>query len=228
MASPENPRQPGTWQEAVLVLLRMAIGWHLLYEGLVKILTPGWTSAPFLAESRWLFSGAFHWIASHPAALRLVDLLNVWGLVLIGLALLVGAFSRFAAVSGVVLLSLYYVASPPLAGLPANGGAEGSYLIVNKNLVEILALSSWRPSLRPGSSASSGPSPGSSRGCAARPRRAPRSTSASLPPARAASSSPPRPASPCSGASSTPSSGSAGSTATRRGSSARPAPTWTR
>ena len=141
MASPENPRPQGAWQEAVLVLLRMAIGWHFLYEGLVKILTPGWTSAPFLAESRWLLSGAFHWIAAHPAALRVVDLLNVGGLVLIGLALLVGAFSRFAAVSGVVLLSLYYVASPPLAGLPANGGAEGSYLIVNKNLVEILALS---------------------------------------------------------------------------------------
>ena len=140
MANRENPRQPGAWQEAVLVLLRMAIGWHFLYEGLVKVLTPGWTSAPFLAESRWLLSGAFHWIASHPAVLRVVDLLNVGGLVLIGLALLVGAFSRFAAVSGVVLLSLYYVASPPLAGLPANGGAEGSYLIVNKNLVEILAL----------------------------------------------------------------------------------------
>ena len=90
MASHENPRQPGAWQEAVLVLLRMGIGWHLLYEGLVKLLTPGWTSAPFLAESRWLFSGAFHWIVAHPAALRVVDLLNVWGLVLIGLALLVG------------------------------------------------------------------------------------------------------------------------------------------
>ena len=63
---PREPRQPGAWQEAVLVLLRMAIGWHFLYEGLVKVLTPGWTSAPFLAESRWLLSGAFHWIASHP------------------------------------------------------------------------------------------------------------------------------------------------------------------
>ena len=58
------------------------IGWHFLYEGLVKVLSPGWTSAPFLAESRWLFSGAFHWIAAHPAVLRVVDLLNVWGLVL--------------------------------------------------------------------------------------------------------------------------------------------------
>ncbi len=139
MANIESPRPPGIWQEAALVLLRIGIGWHLLYEGLVKLATPGWTSAAFLAESRWLLSGLFHWIAAHPAVLRVVDLLNVWGLVLIGLALVLGAFSRFAAVSGIVLLSLYYVASPPLVGLPTNG-AEGSYLIVNKNLVEILAL----------------------------------------------------------------------------------------
>jgi uncharacterized membrane protein YphA (DoxX/SURF4 family) len=139
MASDGDPRQPGEWQEAVLILLRMAIGWHLLYEGLVKLVSPGWTSAPFLAESRWLFSGLFHWIAAHPAVLWVVDRLNAWGLVLIGLALLLGAFSRFAALAGIVLLSLYYVASPPLPSLPVNG-AEGSYLIVNKNLVEILAL----------------------------------------------------------------------------------------
>ncbi len=135
----DNPRQPGAWQEAFLVLLRMGIGWHLLYEGLVKLLNPAWTSAPFLAESRWLLSGAFHWIAARPAVLSVVDFLNVWGLLLIGLALMLGAFSRIAALSGIVLLSLYYVASPPLVGLPTNG-AEGSYLVVNKNLVELLAL----------------------------------------------------------------------------------------
>ena len=140
MATGES-RQTGAGQQAVLVLLRMAVGWHFLYEGLVKVWSPGWTSAPYLAESRWLLSGFFHWIVAHPPALQVVDLLNVWGLVLVGLALLLGAFSRFAALSGIVLLALYYVASPPLAGLPSNGAAEGSYLIVNKNLVEILALS---------------------------------------------------------------------------------------
>ena len=57
-----------------------------------------------------------------------------------GVALLLGAFSRLAALSGIVLLSLYYVASPPLAGLSASGAAEGSYLIVNKNLVEMAGL----------------------------------------------------------------------------------------
>jgi uncharacterized membrane protein YphA (DoxX/SURF4 family) len=135
----DSTKHTGAWQEAFLVLLRIAIGWHLLYEGFVKLVSPGWTSAAFLAESRWLFSGAFHGIAAHPAVLRVVDQLNVWGLLLIGLGLVLGAFTRFAALSGIVLLSLYYVASPPLVGLPTNG-AEGSYLVVNKNLVEMLAL----------------------------------------------------------------------------------------
>src|SRR5512143_2289544 len=101
MSVEDKTRRLGPWQEAFLVLLRMAIGWHLLYEGLVKLFSPGWTSAAFLAESRWLLSGVFHWIAAQPAVLHVVDLLNVWGLVLIGLALLLGAFSRFAALSGI-------------------------------------------------------------------------------------------------------------------------------
>ena len=139
MPNDETPRSTGRTQEVLLVLLRMGLGWHLLYEGLVKALNPGWTSAAFLAESRWLFSGGFHWIAAHPAVLRVVDLLNVWGLVLIGLALLTGAFARPAAVAGALLLGLYYVAAPPLVGFPQNG-SEGSYLVVNKNLVEAIAL----------------------------------------------------------------------------------------
>jgi thiosulfate dehydrogenase [quinone] large subunit len=112
MSSSQTQARPGPWQEVALVLLRMGIGWHFLYEGLVKLVSPGWTSAAFLAESRWLLSGFFHWIVGHPAVLRTVDLLNAWGLLLIGLALLLGAFSRFAAIAGIVLLSLYCVISP--------------------------------------------------------------------------------------------------------------------
>lgn len=138
--SSQTPPRLDTRQEVVLILLRMGIGWHFLYEGFAKLMSPGWTSAAFLAESRWLLSDLFHWIVAHPAVLRTVDLLNVWGLVLIGLALLLGAFSRAAAVAGIALLSLYYVASPPLAGIASSGAAEGSYLIVNKNLVEVAAL----------------------------------------------------------------------------------------
>ena len=139
MPSDETPRIPGRTQEVLLVLLRMGLGWHLLYEGLVKVTSPGWTSAAYLAESRWVLSDLFHWIAAHPGVLQVVDVLNVWGLVLGGLALLTGAFARPAAVASALLLGLYYVASPPLEGFPRNG-SEGSYLIVNKNLVEAISL----------------------------------------------------------------------------------------
>jgi uncharacterized membrane protein YphA (DoxX/SURF4 family) len=129
-----------TAQSIILVILRVAIGWHFLYEGIVKLTDPNWTSAGYLAESEWIFSGFFHWIVENPALLKIVDLLNMWGLTLIGLALILGLFSRYAALAGVVLLALYYVANPPFVGLSSGMRTEGSYLIVDKNLVEMIAL----------------------------------------------------------------------------------------
>ena len=49
-------------------------------------------------------------------------------------------FSRYACIGGIVLISLYYLFSPPLLGLEYSRPGEGSYLIVNKNLIEIFAL----------------------------------------------------------------------------------------
>jgi uncharacterized membrane protein YphA (DoxX/SURF4 family) len=133
-------KQYSTVQAVGLMLLRLAIGWHFLYEGLVKLTTEGWSSASYLAESRWLLGGLFEWIVAHPAALIVVDQLNIWGLILIGLGLFLGAFTRLAALSGIVLLALYWMANPPLVGLDYEMFTEGNYLMVDKNLVEGLAL----------------------------------------------------------------------------------------
>jgi hypothetical protein len=59
---------------------------------------------------------------------------------LIGLALILGCFSRLASAAGVVLLAFYYVAQPPLIRTDWRIPVEGHYLLVNKNLVELLAL----------------------------------------------------------------------------------------
>jgi len=128
-------------QWGVLVILRIAIGWHFLYEGIAKLLTPGWSSAPYLDLSRWIFSGFFHWIASNQLALQIVNILNIWGLILIGFGLLIGCFTRIASIAGMFLLLFYYAAHPPLTGLDFGIPAEGKYLIVDKNLVELFALS---------------------------------------------------------------------------------------
>jgi len=127
-------------QTAILVFLRMAIGWHFLFEGLNKVLDPSWSSAAFLSQSRWILAGLFKWIVANPTILDLVDALNAWGLTLIGLGLLFGAFTRAAALSGMLLLALYYAANPPFIGFQSGMPTEGSYLIVDKNMVELLAL----------------------------------------------------------------------------------------
>lgn len=123
----------------MLVTLRVAIGWHFLYEGVIKVIQPDWSSAAYLAESRWIFSGLFHWISATPSVLKVVDMVNVFGLIVIGLALMLGCFSRIAGVAGMLLLAMYYVANPPF--LPAIGTiSEGTYLFIDKNFVEFMAL----------------------------------------------------------------------------------------
>jgi len=130
----------GMFQLTALVSLRMLIGWHFLYEGVAKLSNPYWTSAGYLQESQGWFSEQFISLANNPGALAVADNLNQWGLLLIGLALLLGVFTRTAAVAGVVALALYYLAVPPFPGLEYVMPAEGSYLIVNKILIELAAL----------------------------------------------------------------------------------------
>jgi uncharacterized membrane protein YphA (DoxX/SURF4 family) len=131
----------------ILVLLRTVIGWHLLYEGIAKLYTPDWSAASYLEVSRWIFAGIFQWIAATPDVMAVIDFLNIWGLILIGLGLMLGIFTRYASIAGMVLLALYYLSNPPFVGLDFGIPTEGNYLIVNKNLVELFALAvlAWFP-----------------------------------------------------------------------------------
>jgi thiosulfate dehydrogenase (quinone) large subunit len=123
-----------------LVILRVAIGWHFLYEGGSKLITPGWSSRSYLLDSKGFLSGFFAWIANNEAVLKIADLLNQWGLTLIGLALVLGLFNRLATMAGIFLLLLYYLSHPAWIGLEYLFPSEGNYFIVNKNVVEIFAL----------------------------------------------------------------------------------------
>ena len=129
-----------TSQLAFLLILRLIIGWHLLYEGLAKMFTPDWSSLGFLSESRWILSGFAHWIISNQGVLDVVDFLNTWGLIAIGAGLILGLFSRWAAICGAILVMVYYLNNPPFIGMTYSLPSEGSYLIVNKTLIEAVAL----------------------------------------------------------------------------------------
>lgn len=123
-----------------LVGLRTLIGWHFLYEGLIKLGNSNWSSSAYLKGTEWMLAGVFHKMAGNELALRAADLMNMWGLTLIGLGLMLGCFSRLASLSGALLLALYYIAHPPLAGMGFGLPTEGSYLLIDKNVVELCAL----------------------------------------------------------------------------------------
>ena len=129
-----------TSQLVALTALRVLIGWHFLYEGVVKYADPDWSSASYLKSTQGPLSVVFQKIAVFPPALELTDLLNTWGLILIGVCLILGLFSVLAYFLGLCLLALYYVSMPPLIGYTFASGVEGSYLLVNKIIIEMSAL----------------------------------------------------------------------------------------
>src|ERR1035438_6816032 len=109
--APEVERPSG--QAFALTALRMAIGWHLLYEGIAKILQGNWSSASYLSSSTWIFAKFFRLIAEVPWLLKTVDIVNIWALTLLGLCLVLGYLTRSTALCSAGLLMLYYVTHPP-------------------------------------------------------------------------------------------------------------------
>ena len=69
-----------------------------------------------------------------------IDAITMYGLTLCGLFLMAGFLTPLAALGGAGFLFLFYVSMPPFPGLPPNPKAEGTYLFVNKNLIEMIAL----------------------------------------------------------------------------------------
>lgn len=123
-----------------LVALRIAIGWHFMYEGLVKLFTSSWTASGYLMDSKGFLAPLFKSMATNPDILNFIDHLNEWGLILIGAGLILGLFTRLASMAGMILLAFYYLSHPPLIIFSYALPSEGSYFIVDKILIELVAL----------------------------------------------------------------------------------------
>jgi uncharacterized membrane protein YphA (DoxX/SURF4 family) len=127
------------FEKIIVTFLRCAIGWHLLYEGVSKLTVGDWTAAEYLANARGPFAGFYHWLASSEGMMSVIDPLNMYGLILIGLGLFVGLCASYAAVAAIVLLALYYFAYPPFGGALVGVG-EGNLYIVNMIFIEVCVL----------------------------------------------------------------------------------------
>ena len=94
-------------------ILRLAMGWIFLYAGYHK-LRYGFTAEGFLTRATegplkdWFVS-----LGESQSALNIIDPLVMYGQVLIGGALLLGLFTRFALLMGAAMMFLFYIAQFP-------------------------------------------------------------------------------------------------------------------
>ena len=135
-------------QQVALIVLRTVIGWHFLYEAYYKIMSPAWspsgtplprwTSAGYLKGASGPLAGLFQRMVSAgwtPWIDRTVKI----SLLLIGLSLILGLFTRVGSWGALLFLSMFYLLYIPTIGVPQPGN-EGTYLIVNKTLIEAAAV----------------------------------------------------------------------------------------
>lgn len=90
-----------------MFLLRVSLGFLFLYAGIAKLIDPTWTSAGYLMSAQTM-AGFYDWLAL-PQNIVWVDILNKWGLFLIGATLVLGFVTRTAAALGALMMALYYV-----------------------------------------------------------------------------------------------------------------------
>ena len=136
------------WQQIALVTLRTLIGWHFAYEGYFKLLAPAWgrdgapldrfSSAGYLQNAGGPLGEVFQSLA-RPAWIPYIDTGVAIALLLVGILLMLGWLTQLACAGAMALLAVFYLSAIPLSGLP-QPRAEGTYLLVNKNLIEFAAV----------------------------------------------------------------------------------------
>lgn len=92
------------WFATALIVLRVTIGILFLLAGVSKL--SGWSAESYLLSA----SGPFANIFISLAGLPVIDVLNIVGLIAIGLAMILGLCVRPASFFGFILMLLYYFA----------------------------------------------------------------------------------------------------------------------
>ena len=109
-----------------MAALRIAIGWHFLYEGVWKLMQKdGWSCLSYLDSAQGPLAWLFKWMASQGWIVAIGDRAVEFGLVAIGLALITGVLARIAALFGIALMAMFYCCQPPEPFATAMSGADG-------------------------------------------------------------------------------------------------------
>ena len=103
-----------------------------LYAGITKVINSEWSAAGYIKGAKTL-PGAFAWFLN-PQVLPVVDFLVKWGLVALGVALILGVMVRISSYLGILLMILFYI---PVLNFPLAGAHA---YIVDEHIIYIAGL----------------------------------------------------------------------------------------
>lgn len=86
--------------------MRVSLGWLFFYAGITKVLDPAWSAARYLNSAK-TFAEFYHLLTT-PSVLPIINMINEWGLTLLGISLMLGVFVRVSSILGAILMLLYY------------------------------------------------------------------------------------------------------------------------
>ncbi|RQG94212.1 DoxX family protein [Natrarchaeobius chitinivorans] len=139
-----------TWLAYSIFGLRLVMAWVFLQAGLAKLAEGGWgdplawSSAGFLNHAVPEANPLHGLFVSFGEYAAIVDPMVIFGQVLIGLALLFGAFFRFAALMGAIQMLFFWTAAWQ-GGLAAGFPMENGYFIDSSFVYMLLlfGLAAW-------------------------------------------------------------------------------------
>jgi uncharacterized membrane protein YphA (DoxX/SURF4 family) len=109
--------------------LRAQIGGPLLGEDKAK----GYVAEK--TDDRWLGFVPKNW-----TVIEFIDWSTRWFLLVVGGLLMIGLFTRLSCFAAAGFLLLTVLTQPSLPWIPVPPNSEGNYLVVNKNVIELVAL----------------------------------------------------------------------------------------
>lgn len=121
-----------TVPKLALFLLRISLGYLFLSKGVMKILDASWSAEHYLSSAK-NFPSLYNFFLQ-PQVLPVVNMLGQYGMVLIGLSLILGFWMRLSTFAGIILMILLYLATLDLH--QANPGA----FVVDEYVIYIMSL----------------------------------------------------------------------------------------
>ncbi|MCL4399883.1 DoxX family protein [Patescibacteria group bacterium] len=126
------------FQKKIIFALRVLLGWVFLYAGLDKVLNPSWSAGGYLGAAKNLH-GFYAWFAS-PGLLPVTNFINEWGLVLLGVSLILGIFVKWSSIFGIILMLLYYFSAGQFPFPDANSLLVDEHIIYAALIVLMCSL----------------------------------------------------------------------------------------